>query len=459
MLILFILLFLPSLSIKILSEGSEPQEYGLLWSFNTNSTVKCISMSTDGKSIVAASGDKIYFLNGEGKLLWSYTLRYAYEWVLVQVSGNGKYIITLGRNSGLFFADFLILDRDGDILYKVDLNPLDICFRYVSISDEGSITIVNPGFDSLDYYDFPLLPSLKWRYKTDYGDKALISSDGSYIVLLWRRSTGLFSFKEAYQLTLLNKDGEKSWDYEVGIGSWLSSVDEAIYCSFSISADGSRIAFATPEEIRMIDRNRNLITAFKRPIKKPDSISVSISPDGKYMVYTAGNETHYSFLIMNDKGEWQWVAKTPVSHACVSSNADYVVAAYETKVLLFAKMNIYTAKVLEEVRSTVLNVKSKGFSVRDAEDLLSQAEAKFNAGFYKEAIELAEKARSLALDIDQDGVLNEEDFAPYTHNSLITMGAAGLVITLILACYAYARSRRGEVYVFDKETGELTVIR
>ena len=111
------------------------------------------------------------------------------------------------------------------------------------------------------------------------------------------------------------------------------------------------------------------------------------------------------------------------------------------------------------MRSTVLNVKSKVFSVRDAEDLLSQAEAKFNAGFYKEAIELAEKARSVALDIDQDGVLNEEDFAPYTHNSLITMGAAGLVITLILACYAYARNRRGEVYVFDKESGELTVIR
>jgi outer membrane protein assembly factor BamB len=445
MLILFISLFLPSLSIKILSEGSELQEYGLLWSFNTNSTVKCISMSADGKFIAVASGSKVYFLNSEGKILWSYRFKLSYREASVSVSGNGKYVVTLGRgDSGFSFAECLIFDREGHILYESEPGVLSLSFTSVSISDKGDFIRLGYGKfpnDVIEYYDSLPPQKPKWQYFIFNGLEASISSDGNYVVLLYE------TFGGTRWLCLFNKDGEKLWEYKVGCSKVL------------ISMDGSRIAYFISGEIHIRDMDGKLLMTYKVPIRNPCSVSFSLSPDGKYVVYAAVNETHYSFLIMNDKGEWQWVAKTPVSHACVSSNADYVVAAYETKVLLFAKMNIYTAKVLEEVRSTVLNVKSKGFSVRDAEDLLSQAEAKFNAGFYKEAIELAEKARSLALDIDQDGVLNEEDFAPYTHNSLITMGAAGLIITLILACYAYARSRRGEVYVFDKETGELTVIR
>ena len=126
--------------------------------------------------------------------------------------------------------------------------------------------------------------------------------------------------------------------------------------------------------------------------------------------------------------------------------------------MLFAKKRICAAKALEKARSVVSGVRSKGFSVESAEDLLSQAQAKFEAGLYDEAIELAGTACRLATVIDQDGVLNEEDFAPYVNNSLINAGIFALFIALVLACYAYLRYRRGEIYVFDKEEGTLTRI-
>ena len=60
--------------------------------------------------------------------------------------------------------------------------------------------------------------------------------------------------------------------------------------------------------------------------------------------------------------------------------------------------------------------------------MLSQAEQAFSAGDYAEARDLAYRAKALALDIDQDGVPNDSDFAP-TINNIYVYGAGAVLVT------------------------------
>jgi len=86
---------------------------------------------------------------------------------------------------------------------------------------------------------------------------------------------------------------------------------------------------------------------------------------------------------------------------------------------------------IDDAKSAVQNAKSKGFYSAEAEVLFSQAEQAFEIGNYVKAKSLAENATALALDIDQDGVSNEEDFAPTIKNIYIYTGT--LFALLILA--------------------------
>jgi tetratricopeptide (TPR) repeat protein len=464
--ILVMLLFLP-LSMLLNVEGSKIEGYELLWSYDIGSTVDSVSISANGKRIAAVGGNMVYFLDSEGGLLWKYKIRndcskdlYERE-VFLHVSSNGEYVAVLDVR-GWILTDriFLILNRDGNVLF----NCRD-CLRYGSVSDKGSFVMLVPGElfkpDLISYYDSLSFPrSRKWEYEVDNGLKVLMSLDGNYMLALWFREENTH---DTYYLTLLNKYGEKLWDYKVGTETWLSwtNIKYVMYYSFSISADGGRITFATPEEIRMIDKNGDLLIRYERPIKYPDSQSLSLSPDGDYIVYAAQNETHYTFIIINSKGEWGWVAKGKVSSAAVSWYADYIVAASYSKVYLFAKSSIakiYKARrAIEAATTAISNEKSKGFIATDAEDLLSRAKTLFNLGDYLEAKRLADQAYSLAIDVDQDNVPNSDDFSPYINNSHIYAGVAGSFLAAVLAGYAYARTRKRRIYVFNKETGELTI--
>lgn len=104
-------------------------------------------------------------------------------------------------------------------------------------------------------------------------------------------------------------------------------------------------------------------------------------------------------------------------------------------------------KAIEEAKSIISQIKPK-YNVKEAESLLSQAEEAFKAGKYKEAYSYALKAKSFALDIDQDGVPNEVDFAPYINNYYIY--ASGVAIMLILVFsgkkyYTYRKRKKEEL--------------
>ena len=99
---------------------------------------------------------------------------------------------------------------------------------------------------------------------------------------------------------------------------------------------------------------------------------------------------------------------------------------------------------IDDAKSAVQNAKSKGFYSAEAEVLFSQAEQAFEIGNYVKAKSLAENATALALDIDQDGVSNEEDFAPTIKNIYIYTGTpfALLVLAALTKVSLDVRKRR-----------------
>ncbi|MCL0095041.1 hypothetical protein M1O52_00605 [Dehalococcoidia bacterium] len=99
---------------------------------------------------------------------------------------------------------------------------------------------------------------------------------------------------------------------------------------------------------------------------------------------------------------------------------------------------------IEEARQVISEERAKGFDVVEAESSLSQAESAFDDREYERAVELAATAKSLALDVDRDGTLNHEDFAPTINNNHIYMGAFLLVLGLISVSAGISFRRRRE---------------
>jgi len=85
---------------------------------------------------------------------------------------------------------------------------------------------------------------------------------------------------------------------------------------------------------------------------------------------------------------------------------------------------------IAEAKSVISQEKLNGLDMAKAEALLSQAEQAYSIGDYSRAFELAEEAKTLALDIDSDGIPNDSDFAPTIKNVNIYAGAAVLLVVL-----------------------------
>ncbi|MBT9165838.1 MAG: hypothetical protein DDT25_00500 [Chloroflexi bacterium] len=103
---------------------------------------------------------------------------------------------------------------------------------------------------------------------------------------------------------------------------------------------------------------------------------------------------------------------------------------------------VQAGEAIHAARASVEQERAKGFHSARAEELLAQAEKAFEDGEYQSAGPLALRARSIALDIDGDGVRNEEDFAPTVHNTYIYIGGAAILASLALVTPLAVRRRR-----------------
>ncbi|MCL0069161.1 hypothetical protein M1N85_00350 [Dehalococcoidia bacterium] len=99
---------------------------------------------------------------------------------------------------------------------------------------------------------------------------------------------------------------------------------------------------------------------------------------------------------------------------------------------------------IEQAREAIRAAELRGFNVAMAEALLSDSEEAFEDADYKTAFELATRAKSLAMDLDQDGVVNYRDFAPTINNNHIYMGALAFAVSLSIGIFSYGRKKKAE---------------
>ncbi|MCL0088467.1 hypothetical protein M1N87_01415, partial [Dehalococcoidia bacterium] len=99
---------------------------------------------------------------------------------------------------------------------------------------------------------------------------------------------------------------------------------------------------------------------------------------------------------------------------------------------------------IEQAREAIRVAELRGFNVAMAEALLSDSEEAFEDADYKTAFEMATRAQSLAMDLDQDGVVNYRDFAPTINNNHIYMGALAFAVSLSIGIFSYGRKKKAE---------------
>jgi len=108
------------------------------------------------------------------------------------------------------------------------------------------------------------------------------------------------------------------------------------------------------------------------------------------------------------------------------------------KAMELAKQILELEKALPEFKkssSAIEKAKSMGLNPIEAINTLEKAEQEFSKGNYDKAIELAKRSYSLAIDVDQDGVANDEDFAPMINNNYIYLGLSITLPTAVTLTY------------------------
>ncbi|MCL0095040.1 hypothetical protein M1O52_00600 [Dehalococcoidia bacterium] len=99
---------------------------------------------------------------------------------------------------------------------------------------------------------------------------------------------------------------------------------------------------------------------------------------------------------------------------------------------------------IEEIAKAIHGQRGEGLDMTRAEALLLQAEQALEDADYITAFEMATRAQSLAMDLDQDGVVNYEDFAPTINNNHIYMGALAFAVSLSIGIFSYGRKKKAE---------------
>jgi len=149
---------------------------------------------------------------------------------------------------------------------------------------------------------------------------------------------------------------------------------------------------------------------------------------------------------------WKYKTNGSVNSVSITPDGEYIVAG-SGNIYFFVSVQTIE-KILDDVKLIISQIKTK-YNVKKAEDILHQAEEAFKRGDYSKAGELTLKAKSLALDIDQDGIPNEEDFAPYVNNYyLYTSGAVIFLMSLYFGnkYYKYRKRRKKQL---EKEKREI----
>jgi len=160
-----------------------------------NDTIRTVSISADGRHILAMGERAIYLYDRSGDLLWRYEAKYAVSeeaknLTTAKISSDGRYVVA-GTAEGIIY----FLDNCGNLLWEYKTEGAILS---VSLSNNGSYVAAGGimGLYLLNGEGSPL-----WECKTGSSfDSIAIASDGNFICAVNRG-----------QVLLLNREGEFVW--------------------------------------------------------------------------------------------------------------------------------------------------------------------------------------------------------------------------------------------------------
>ncbi|MCD6255992.1 MAG: hypothetical protein J7J44_06955 [Deltaproteobacteria bacterium] len=218
-----------------------------------------------------------------------------------------------------------------------------------------------------------------------------------------------------------------------------------------VSPDGRYVVTGDAAHIFCYNKNGGEIWHYNGPKAgyAPGGIyeKIAISADGNYVkvdtsYFYINNGTYFH----SEPKHCKWIYEETISLDNV-----YEIKRDEKKISLFANTSAIS-NLISHTKSEIEKEKSKGFIVTESENLLSQAENAFSSKNYVKAKELADKSYSLATDIDQDGVSNEEDFAPTIKNIYIYAGTPfTLLVLAALTKVSLDVRKRGKIKRLEKQ--------
>jgi len=442
-------------------------------------SINSFSFSEDGKYLAITvprnlgNCDGIYFYK-DGNLLWEHITALGSQGEsTVSISSDGNYIAVGMKNPDMFDrkGGIYLLNSTGKIIWKYIISGSYMFKKYlVSISRDGKY-IAGGHENSNKLYYLNNFGELLWEYNSSNYVKAIsVSKDGKYIA---------FGNKDNI-LHLLNYKGQLIWDRKINNIS-----------SISISGDGNIIVVGTLDnkvyifkkyqilaqnaikdayDVISVERSKNvklteaesLFTQSENAFKKGNYTKAKdLAEQARNKAIKTGKEANDATSSINKANS---TISQEKSKKVIIAEAEFLFTQSEN---VFKKGNYTKAKDLaEQARNKAIKT---GKEANDAyllinkirtaiskdeysyifnkpietllESLLSQSGDAYKKGNYWEAYILAKKGYAIAIDVDQDGVPNKEDFIPTIKNTYIYISLNILFINFIIILFYIRRKR------------------
>ncbi|MFA4823613.1 MAG: PQQ-binding-like beta-propeller repeat protein [Methanoregula sp.] len=295
-----------------------------VWSDQTGTRDVLIQCSGNGKYIVSGSDTGILRLyNQTGTILWTFQ-RDEKMVRSIAISGNGDYVgaVFLNPDAPSFYADgeILFFNRTGSVLWDY---TSDYTVERIAISDDGN-SIYASGSPNLYSFDRngTIIGQNVSQGRTWTLDAA---GDGSYAVAggtITDRIHIAGSQTPANRIYAFEKDGTIPWNY---------STKQRI-TSVGVSSEGESIVSAGDSHLYSLDRNGTLMWQFN---SSPYYSSVAVSSDGGY---TAAGSQYYVRLF-NRTGAllWKYEYNSMISSVGLFNDGNVIIAGASDGVYVFNK--------------------------------------------------------------------------------------------------------------------------
>ena len=398
-----------------------------------------IAMSQDGQFVVAGNtkGNQIYLLNHKGNLVRQYSADAPIR--DVAISGDGK-LIALVTTEG----QLNILEMEDQKTYLADVENI----ANVAISRDGNSIIASSKSNKMYYIGNLELYAKAFLNLTE----ELINQKKSRGIILTEAENLFKSAKQSFQ----NEAYSKSVQFTE------QAKNRAI--ELEIEAEKANLSLGLSKSTIYSETNRGLI------IKEAESLlqqSKSLFEKGDYSrsekladqafdlarkITEEANKANLEMLearIAMEQGKSEEIILTEGEDSLASAEESYKKGEYSQAYQLAnqARRKIeLTTREAEEANSLIKKAKNsilnnvKRNVIRshlrtNLDDLISQAESLYQRGMYSKACVIAQEGLDMSVDVDQDGVLNEDDFAPLVKNEYIYIVL--VILSLILTIYIY----------------------